>query len=431
MRPQRSSSAVTRRASVRSGVTSAARVPVSAASRSSERDRQRLALLVGRLDPGEALGRRGEPRRQRAALGAPLVGDRRRPQRQRHQRVARRGRGLGRVPGRHAAEVEAERLGQPPEAVLRMVGRARLAAREPLPDRGRQPGVEPGQHDRPLRQPRDRGHEGAGRRPRAGGAGDDHRVRRRRRGPGFGQRVGGGAHPALHPGRAGRGGIVGDQRQEPQVALPVRGMLAGVDPGEGVERDPLALHLVEEVGEAVGEVPGGGLRRQLALGRGEAGDQPRELELAAQRRHRRRQAGAERVVGELGDDPDPRQQPRPGRGEGRDQRALRPAGVDPDLDARRRLGRLAGEAGVEPGDQRRGEVDPRRQAEDPRPRRTARTASPRQLRLGQRDPLGPADVDPAAPVHDAAQPALGAQPVPDAVEREDRLGKAVERRRCR
>ena len=332
-----------------------------------ERDRQRLALLVGSLDPGQALGGGGERRPQRAALGPPLVGDRRRPQRQRDQRVACRVRRHGRVPGRHRAGIEAERRGEPTEAVLRMVGGPRFALGQPVPDRRRQPRVEPGQHQRPLRQPRHRGHEGAGRSPRAGGAGDDHRPRRRRHRPERGERLGGGPHPRLGARRPGRGGIVGDQRQEAQAALPVRGVLAGIDRGEGVERAALALHLVEQLGEAVGEVEGRRFRGTLALGHGPRRDQPRELELAAQRRHRRRQAGG-RVVGELGDDADPRQQPRPPGGEGRGERPLRPAGVDPDLDPPRRLRRLAGEPGVEPGDQRRSEVDSGRQAEDPRPR---------------------------------------------------------------
>ena len=74
MRPQRSSSAVTRRASVRSGVTSAARAPFSAASRSDERDRERLGARVGRLDPGQpravpAPSAAGERARPRCATG--------------------------------------------------------------------------------------------------------------------------------------------------------------------------------------------------------------------------------------------------------------------------------------------------------------------------------------------------------------------------
>ena len=99
-----------------------------------------------------------------------------------------------------------------------------------------------------------------------------------------------------------------------EAALPVRGMLGGVDAGEGGGVEAFALHLVEELGEAVGEVEGGGAGGEAGLGRGEPGDEPRELELAAQRRDRRRElGGAERVVGELGDDADARQEARGAR----------------------------------------------------------------------------------------------------------------------
>ena len=271
------------------------------------------------------------------------------------------------MPAGNRRGVEAERVGEAAKAVLRMVGRAGVVGAEPLPDRGRQPGVEPGQDDGALRQPRDRRHEGARRAARAGRAGDDHRVRRRVERPGGGQRFGGGAHPALAGAGAGGGEIAFEQAEEAQAPLPVRRMLAGLDAGEGRGRDPLALELVEELGEAVGEVEDGRAGGEVRLGVGEGADQPRQFEPAAQLRHRRPEVErAERVGRELGHHPDPRQEPRRPGGEERRQRPRRPAGVDPDLDPRHRLGRLPGEPRLEPGDERAGEVDAGREREDPR-----------------------------------------------------------------
>ena len=81
-------------------------------------------------------------------------------------------------------------------------------------------------------------------------------------GPGPGQRLGGGAHPTLPVHRAGGGEIAGDELEEAQAALPVGGVLGGIDAGEGGGGHALALHLVEQLGEAVGEVEGARCRRR-------------------------------------------------------------------------------------------------------------------------------------------------------------------------
>ena len=132
---------------------------------------------------------------------------------------------------------------------------------------------------------------------------------------------------------------------------------------------PLALELVEEGAEGIGEVEGRGRAGEGGVGGDQAADEAGELELAAEGGHRRRQRGGEAgVVGEFGDDADARQQARGGAGEGGGEGggegALGPAGVDPDLDAGHGLGRLAGEAGVEAGDERAGEVGARGERED-------------------------------------------------------------------
>jgi hypothetical protein len=333
----------------------------------AQRDGQRLAARVGGLDPGEALAGGAEVAGERRALAAPLVGDRGGAQRKRDQRVPGGCGWRDRVPEGDGGRVEAEGVGEAAEAVLRVVGGAGVVGAEAVPNRARQGRVEARQHQRALREPGDGGHEGAGRAARAGGAGDDDRMARRPLGPGGGERLRRGAEPPLAVAGADGGEIAGDQRQEAQAALPVGGVLGDVEGREGRGRDPLALHLVEELGEAVGEVEDRGAGGELGLGGGEPGDEARQLELAAERRHRGGEVDRqERIVGELGDDADPRQQPRRPLGEEAGEPAGGAAGVGPDLDPHHRLRRLASEPRLEPGDQRAGEVDARRQREDAR-----------------------------------------------------------------
>ena len=332
-----------------------------------EGDGERLGAGVGGLDPVERGAGGAEPPGEAGAVAAPLVGHRRRAQGEGDEGVAR-GRGRRRrVPGRHRRGVEAEGVGEAAEAVLGMVGGAGLLGAEPVPDRGGQVVVIPGQHDRPLRQAGDGGHEGPGGPARAGRAGDDDRVRRRGDRPVRGEGLGGGAQPPLPAAPHGCAGVVADQVEEAQAALPVLGVLGGVDAREGGDAEALALHLVEEVAEGLGEVEGGGRAGERRVGGDEPADEAGELERPPQGRHRRGDRGGQaRVVGQFGDDADARQQPRRAGGEGGRQRALGAAGVHPDLDPGGRLGRLPGEAGVEAGDQRPGEVDPGRQREDAR-----------------------------------------------------------------
>ena len=230
--------------------------------------------------------------------------------------------------------------------------------------RGGSVGIEAGEDEGALRQAGDGGHEGAGGAARAGGAGDDHRVPGWARRPGGRQAEGRGAQPALALGRPGRGDEGGDEREKAQAPLPVGGMVGGIDAREGGGVDALALHLVQELGQALGQLEGGGAGGEVGLGLGEAGHQPRQLELAAKRGHRRGERRGERVVGELGEGADARKQARRALGEDGRQGAGGAAGVEPDLDAGDRLGRLAGEPGVEAGGERPGEIDAGRQGED-------------------------------------------------------------------
>ena len=97
-----------------------------------------------------------------------------------------------------------------------------------------------------------------------------------------------------------------------------------------------------------------------------------------------------------------------------------------NLDAGHGLGGLAGEAGVEAGGERAGEVDAGGEREDAGGV-GGREDHRRQLGLGEGDPLRAADVGPAAGVDDAAEPAAGEEGVPDRVEREGLGVEAGER----
>ena len=333
-----------------------------------ERDRPRLGARAVRLDPDDVRQRLGDRRGQRPAFAAPLVGDRRRAQRQRREPVARGRRRARLRPRRNGAGIEAERVRQPPEARLRMVRGVRLVGTEPVPDPRGQLRVEAGQHQRALRQPGDRRHERAGRPARAGRSRDDHRMRRGRDGPDRPQRIRDGAHSALSVDRGAGGGVVAEDREKAQAAPPMLCVLRRIECGKRGGRDAFALHLVEKVAQAVGEIEGRGRRREVRLGAQHRPYEAGELKLAPELRGRRGEVQRPEWIGaEFGDDADARQQAGRSAGEFGDERPARPLGVDPDLDPRQRLRRRAAETRLKPCDKRAGEVDPGRQREDPGP----------------------------------------------------------------
>ncbi len=179
---QRSSAASTRRASARSGVTSAAVLPfVSAVSRSaiamasasssalaaSSNDNPASALSSCAANSGSASS---ACQRSVAAAGR---------KRFRHQPVAavRRRRAENRPPRRARSRSAAT---TPPSQIAddrppARPGRRRHAAFDHVPRVVIEIGVEPRQHDRAMRQPGDGGDQLGGRRHRAGRAGGDHR----------------------------------------------------------------------------------------------------------------------------------------------------------------------------------------------------------------------------------------------------------------
>ena len=147
----------------------------------------------------------------------------------------------------------------------------------------------------------------------------------------------------------------------------MRGMFRWIDLFERLERHTLALHLVEQFGEAVGEVEGGRLGGDARFGLDQPRDEARELQLAPKGRYARCQTGGHQWIGgEIADHPDPRQEPRRPGGEGLAQAALGAPGVDPDRHARRRVGRLPFEAGIEPGDEAPQKIRTGGQTEDAR-----------------------------------------------------------------
>ena len=279
-----------------------------------QRDRARLGAQVRRLDPGDA-GTGGVQACRRAVC--PSL---------RHWSVT--------GAGRNASETSALRAGAGGGASCQggtaagSKPSASASRRKPCcgwsaapasaaPSRaqtaGGRPAIVAGQHQRALRQPRHRRHEGARGAPRSGRAGDDHRMRRRRGRPGGGVGVRDGAHAPLALARPLLGDVALQQREEAQAALPVVGVLRRIDRGERRRRDSLALHLVEQVREAVGKIEGGGLGGEPRLGPEQPRHQAGELEPAAEVGHRRRQVDRrQRVRRELGDDPDARQAAAPG-----------------------------------------------------------------------------------------------------------------------
>ena len=176
----RASAASTRRASVRSGVTSAAVLPgVSIASRSAtamaSASSSALAASITAMSAIAAIGMRGE-----VGVAQPIppqLARRRRPQRLRGQPLTAVRRPL--AERRHPVAEDADASEQCRHGELRMPMRGvrGVAAGNDPPGRVVQIGVEAGQHQRAARQPGDGGEQCRGRRDRAGRARRDHRTR--------------------------------------------------------------------------------------------------------------------------------------------------------------------------------------------------------------------------------------------------------------
>ena len=236
-----------------------------------------------------------------------------------------------------------------------------------------------------------------------------------------GQRVGDGAHPALAVGRAGRPrGSRRGARESAGCAASARRARRrrprrrrrAARPRPASRREARARLSARSKTAVAGREQSGSPAPRRATRRASSSLR-RSGETAGGR-----SSGAERVVGELGDDADPRQEAgRPGGAE-LGERPGGAAGVDPDLDARHGLGRLARQARVEAGEERAGEVDAGGQREGAgavlrRKDHQASAVSASAMPSGR-----PTSTQPPAMDGSAEEPS-GGERVPDRVERKD------------
>ena len=174
---QRPSAAATRRASARSGVTSAAVLPVVHRLAQRDRDGERLVLGIRGLDHGDVRERRVARRRRRcarpSARSPPTAASPRRSSRSRAARL-RRARRPRRARSRCAAAARAWQAADGRRRAVAM--RRRLMPPISSQDGVVEIGVEPGQHHGAVRQRRDGREQLGGRRHRAGRARGDHRA---------------------------------------------------------------------------------------------------------------------------------------------------------------------------------------------------------------------------------------------------------------
>ena len=270
----------------------------------------------------------------------------------------RRAHGFGDQPGaRRIGGFEAGRLpvlnllpGETQPGQQPFDGELRMGGLQPLPVLLSGVAVEAGEDDPAPGKPRHHLQEVGRGRDGAGGAGGDHRVGGGPTTPGLGL----GLQHQVAPGRRvdaaflgqDPGPMVGQDAEEFEGDLPVRGIGLGHQLGEPVEAEPLDLHLIQETAEL-----GGKPRRLIrARRRGAAPvrrpesappleNEPGESQATAQLRHRRLEveaAGRPRllragkrqlVLVEIADRHHPRQQQRPAPGLPEERLAQRPAGA--------------------------------------------------------------------------------------------------------
>jgi hypothetical protein len=326
-------------------------------------DGQRLAPRVGRLEQGDVLHRPGDVG-ERRAVAQPLIGDRRGPQRQRHEPVARGAGRRGVMPGADGVRRDPGPVHEAGKAELRVIlGHHRIG--QGAPDMGGRVEIEARQHHRPLRQPRHRLHQHMRRPARAGRPGDDHGVAGGCFGPGRDERLDHAALARLCVGRVGAAVEEGSEDAEKGLdPCPVPGLIRDVEGGDGLGGDTLAVHLVDEFGEAVGEAEDGTARRDIGRAVEQRRDELRQFQLPPQARGGGRQAARLPAFAEIGDEAQTWQ--KAGRPVVEDvaQAAGHAAGVDDDLYPRQRLGGRIAEPCAQAVDERAGKIHAGREAED-------------------------------------------------------------------
>ena len=339
-----------------------------------QRDRQRLFPRARRLDQRQVARGLGDTGQVRPFL-QPGIGKRCRAQRKRNQPIARGRGGRGPGPGADIAGRKVQRLHDPRKPELRMIFRHQRIAHI-LPDAVGLVEIETGQHNRPLRQPRHRLKQHQRGPARTGGAGHDHRMFRRIGFPARDQRLDNRALPRLHIALGLIAAqIVIDDADKILRPRPVTGHVRHVQIANGLGADTFGLHLVHQGGKAVGQAIGAGPCGQIRLRLQQAGDQLRQFQAAAQRRHRRRDCRGLPVVDRVGHQRNPRQQPRrPGVEDIADAPRHAPR-VHHQMGPRQRLGRLPVQPRGQPGNQLSREIHPRRQRENARRVRRVKPAA--------------------------------------------------------
>ena len=145
--------------------------------------------------------------------------------------------------------------------------------------------------------------------------------------------------------------------QEGQGALPVGGVILGVDAVQRLGAKALGLHLGHEFGQRAGH---GGDRLARVVAGHRAGDQMRQFQLP---RQGGRGGWKAAFAADLGQQPQARQQHRPRLVEGGLDRPQRVAGIAVDRDAGQRLGRKVAHAVQKAAHDLAREIDAGRQRE--------------------------------------------------------------------
>ena len=253
---QRISAAATRRASARSGVTSAAVLFSCTASRSAtaiaSASSSALAASMTVM-PANAASRAAASRCCRPVLGR--LG---RAQRLRGELFAR----AARAERNNLVARNSDPAQQPVHRKLRMPERgslhhapAVLDLADQLPGALIEIGIEPRQHHGAVRQLRDGGEQARGRRHRAGGAGGDHRrgIHRKADALGLDQQIAARGRLDLAFGFEQLRPVLGGDFQEAEGELPVAVEIVGHQAIQPFPRDLPRRHVVDQAREIVGE----------------------------------------------------------------------------------------------------------------------------------------------------------------------------------
>ncbi len=218
----------------------------------------------------------------------------------------------------------------------------------------------------PLRQPGHGLHQGCRRSARPGGTCHQHGISRRLGKPAFHQLF---HQPPLPPFAVG-GGLVRqkacDDLHELFGARPMRRMIRDIQVCNRLGRDSFALHLIHQGSEAIGQIKQGAARGNIRGEPHQTLDHLRQQQAPPQGGYGGRDARKRKVAAQIGDQPQPRQQPRTESAKRLDHAAAHPVGVDVKRDAGHRLGRGVAKPRLEARGQRFRKIHTGGQAKNPR-----------------------------------------------------------------